>query len=74
MAKKKRNRTKQAKTLVERLTDEANRLLDDAKALPAGEKRAALLSKAQQLEDAAGIADWLSIRKKWPDDGLNSYV
>ncbi|QOZ37879.1 hypothetical protein [Bradyrhizobium sp. CCBAU 53421] len=55
----KRRRVKQTHSLEERLTEEANILRDQARTLPQGIDREALLKKARQNEEAAHIAAWL---------------
>ncbi|MHC2626456.1 hypothetical protein ACVIW2_008488 [Bradyrhizobium huanghuaihaiense] len=54
-----RRRFKQTRTLDQRLAEEAARLRDEARALPAGHKREMLLRKARQDETAVQIEAWL---------------
>jgi mannitol/fructose-specific phosphotransferase system IIA component (Ntr-type) len=59
--KKRRNRLKQSQSLEQRLTAHAAQLLEDAKTLPPGTARDALLRRAEQAETAAmGMSQWLS--------------
>jgi hypothetical protein len=53
-------RSEQTASISERLTDEAERLLQEARALPVGPERDALLHKARQAETAAHMDEWLS--------------
>jgi hypothetical protein len=53
--KRKRNRAKQPTSLQCRLTEEAQRLRREAKDVPSSDERARLLSKAQQMEEAAEL-------------------
>ena len=55
-----RRRHVQVLTLERRLADEANQLRAEAKKLPPGSTREALLRKARQNETAAHIFEWLS--------------
>ena len=50
----KRNRSKQTKSLEERLAEHATRLREEAKALPRGAAREAVLRRAAQAEDQRG--------------------
>lgn len=54
-----RRRIKQTRTLAERLTDEATRLRDEARALAPGREREMLLRRARQDETAMQIDAWL---------------
>jgi len=54
-----RRRVKQTTTLEERLTIEAFRLRDQAKALPLGMERERLMRKARQAEVGSHISAWL---------------
>jgi hypothetical protein len=56
----KRRRFKQVDTLEERLVSEARRLRDQARLLPPGIVREAVLRKARQVETAAHMNDWLT--------------
>lgn len=55
-----RRRFKQAKSLKERLLEEAQNLRNAAKLLPYGPVRDATLKKARQSEAAAHMDDWLN--------------
>jgi hypothetical protein len=55
-----RRRFKQALSLEERLAEEAKRLREDAKSLPPGAEREALLRKARQAETGSHMSEWLS--------------
>ena len=55
-----RRRLKQTKSLEERLSQEAKRLREEAKLLPPGAEREALLRKARQAETGAHVSKWLS--------------
>jgi hypothetical protein len=55
-----RRRFKQTKSLEERLSEEAKRLREEAKSLPHGAVREALLRKARQAETASRMNEWLS--------------
>ncbi len=54
-----RRRFKQIKTLTERLAEEADRLREEARALPPSHRREMLLRKARQDETAVQIENWL---------------
>ncbi|MBR0709226.1 MULTISPECIES: hypothetical protein [Bradyrhizobium] len=54
-----RRRYKQTRTLDQRLAEEAARLRDEARALPAGREREILLRRARQDETAMQIEAWL---------------
>jgi tetraacyldisaccharide-1-P 4'-kinase len=54
-----RRRFRQTETLEERLADEAKRLLEEAKLLPAGPLREQVLRKARQAETGAHVSEWL---------------
>ncbi|MBT1516821.1 hypothetical protein KIP88_41175 [Bradyrhizobium sp. SRL28] len=56
----KRRRFKQTKSLKERLVEEAQKLRDQAKLLPYGPVREAVLKKARRIEAAAHMDDWLN--------------
>lgn len=59
--KKRRNRLKQSQSLEERLVAHAAHLVEEAKTLPPGTARDALLRRAEQAETAAiGMSQWLS--------------
>lgn len=55
-----RRHIEQTNTLGERLTQEAQRLRQEAQALPVGPERDALLHKARQVETSAHLDQWLS--------------
>jgi hypothetical protein len=55
-----RRRFKQTQSLEERLSEEAKRLRGEAKSLPPGAEREALLRKARQAETGSNISEWLS--------------
>jgi len=50
----------QSSSLEARLTEEAKRLRDEAKALPAGAAREALIRKARLAETGSHMSEWLS--------------
>lgn len=54
-----RRRFKQTKSLEERLAQEAQRLREQAKALPPGPDRDILLQKARQAETGSHMSEWL---------------
>jgi hypothetical protein len=54
-----RRRFKHTKSIKERLLEEAQNLRDEAKLLPYGPLRDAVLKKARQTEAAAHMDDWL---------------
>ena len=56
-----RHRFTQIQPLEERLVEHATRLREEAKALPPGAVREAILRRAEQAETAAmGMSQWLS--------------
>ena len=55
-----RRRFKQTQSLEDRLSAEAKRLREEAKGLPLGPAREALLRKARQTETASHMNEWLS--------------
>ena len=55
-----RRRIKQSLSLEERLSQEAKRLREEAKLLPPGAAREALLRKARQAETGSHMSEWLS--------------
>ncbi len=55
-----RRRFKQTQSLEERLAEEAKRLREEAKSLPPGAAREALLRKARQAETGSHMSQWLS--------------
>ena len=56
----KRRRLKQAKSLKERLLEEAQKLRQDAKLLAPGPVKDAVINKARQAEAAALMDEWLN--------------
>jgi hypothetical protein len=55
-----RKRVKQIASLEDRLTAEAQRSREEAKSLPPGTLREALLRKARQCETGSHMSEWLS--------------
>jgi hypothetical protein len=55
-----RRRFKQTQSLEERLSQEAERLRNEAKLLPPGAVRQALLRKARQTETISHLSEWLT--------------
>jgi hypothetical protein len=55
-----RRRFEQTESLETRLAEEAKRLREEAKSLPPGAAREALLRKARQTETASHMSEWLS--------------
>jgi hypothetical protein len=55
----KRHRFKQKQSLEERLVLQATRLREEAKALPPGAAREAILGRAEQAETGAQMSQWL---------------
>jgi hypothetical protein len=55
-----RRRFKQIQSPEERLSQEAKRLREEAKLLPPGAEREALLRKARQAETGSHMSEWLS--------------
>jgi len=54
-----RRRFKQMLSLEERLSEEAKRLREEAKSLPHGAIREALIRKARQAETGSHMSEWL---------------
>jgi hypothetical protein len=54
-----RRRFKQARSLEERLSDDARRLREQAKSLPLGATREHVLRKARQCETGSHMSEWL---------------
>ena len=54
-----RHRFKQNQSLEERLIQQATRLREEAKALPPGTAREAILGRAEQAETGAQMSQWL---------------
>jgi hypothetical protein len=61
-----RRRFTDAKPLKERLLEEARNLREEAKLLPYGPLRDAVLMKARQAETGAHMDDWLSSPGRQP--------
>jgi hypothetical protein len=55
-----RRRFKQTQSLEQRLTEKAKRLREEAKLLPPGAVREALLRKARQAETGSHMSQWLA--------------
>lgn len=55
-----RRRFKQAQSLEQRLAEEARRLREEAKLLPPGALREAVLRRARQAETGMRMSEWLS--------------
>jgi hypothetical protein len=55
-----RQRLKQTNSLEERLAEEATRLREEAKLLPPGAVREALLRKARQAETGSHMTEWIT--------------
>jgi hypothetical protein len=51
---------KQLKSLEERLSEEAKRLREEARLLPPGAAREALIRRARQAETGSHMSEWLS--------------
>ena len=54
-----RRRFKQTEILEVRLAEEAKRLREEAKSLPHGAAREALLRKARQCDTGSHVSEWL---------------
>jgi hypothetical protein len=54
-----RRHFKQTQSLEERLVQQATRLREEAKALPPGVAREAILGQAEQAETGAQMSQWL---------------
>jgi hypothetical protein len=54
-----RQRIKQILSLEERLAQEAKRLREQAKTLPSGPDREAILRKARQAETGSHMTEWI---------------
>ena len=59
--KKRRNRVNQNQPLEERLVGHAARLREEAKTLPPGAVRKAILKRAEQAETGANVSRWLRL-------------
>lgn len=55
-----RRHFKQTRSLEERLSEEAKRLREEAKLLPPGAVREAMLRKARQAETGSHMTEWLT--------------
>jgi hypothetical protein len=55
-----RRRFKQTQSFEERLTEEAQRLREEAEGMPPGLVRDQLMRKARQAETASHMSDWLT--------------
>jgi hypothetical protein len=55
-----RRRFKQTQSLEQRLAEKAKRLREEAKLLPPGAVREALLRKARQAEIGSHMSEWLA--------------
>jgi hypothetical protein len=55
-----RRRFKQTQSLEDRPSEEAKRLREEAKLLPPGAAREALLRRARQAESGSHMSQWLS--------------
>ena len=63
-----RRRTKHTQSLEERLAEEARRLRTEAKLLPPGAERDALIRKARQAETGSHMSEWLTSPGLRPPD------
>ena len=63
-----RRRAKQTEALEVRLAAEAERLRDEAKALPPGAARDEMLRKARQAETGSQMSEWLRSPGLQPPD------
>ena len=63
-----RRRAKQTEALEVRLAAEAERLRDEAKALPPGAARDEILRKARQAETGSQMSEWLRSPGLQPPD------
>jgi hypothetical protein len=70
MMVKRRRRLKQTTTLAQRLTQEASRLRDRAKAVSPGPEQAQLWSKVRQAEAALRIDEWLGSGERYAPAGV----
>jgi hypothetical protein len=59
--KKRRNRFSQFQPLEERLVEHSTRLREEAKTLPPGVVRKAILRRAEQAEAGAHMSQWLRV-------------
>ena len=58
---KRRNRFTQSQTLEERLVENSTRLREEAKTLPPGAVRKAILRRAEEAEAGAQMSQWLRV-------------
>ena len=63
-----RRRLKQTSSLEERLTEQVQRLREEAKSLPPGIERERIIRKARQAETGARITEWLNSPGLQPPD------
>jgi hypothetical protein len=63
-----RRRSKQTKSLEDRLSEEAQRLREQAKALPLSAERDELIRRARQDEIGAHMTEWLTSPGLRPPD------
>ena len=63
-----RRRLKQTSSLEERLTEQVQRLREEAKSLPPGIERERIIRKARQAETGARITEWLNLPGLQPPD------
>ena len=63
-----RRRLKQTTSLEERLTEQVQRLREEAKSLPPGIERERIIRKARQAETGAHICEWLNSPGLQPPD------
>jgi hypothetical protein len=63
-----RRRFKNVLSFPDRLANEANRLREEAEALPHGPERDALLKRARQADTASHMDEWLSSPGLRPPD------
>jgi hypothetical protein len=61
-------RFKQTSSLEERLTEQVQRLREEAKSLPPGIERERIIRKARQAETGARITEWLNSPGLQPPD------
>jgi hypothetical protein len=61
---KRRRRIAQTDPLEQRLLAEAQRLREQARQLPPGTDRTALLRKARQTEAARDVSEWLAVSQR----------
>ena len=71
---KRRRRFRQTTTLAHRLTEQAGRLRDRAKQLPAGTEQTTLWRKVRQTETALRIDAWLSSPQNADPSGVTTLM